>query len=253
MALAMPIDHDHGHGLSDRPPHAQHDRSAYSGPGRGEHHPPDGLPTGGAQRQRALPVGPGHRLDAVFADADDGRQYHGRQDDDSGGQAQSRTADLPDQGNDEHQAHQAVDHRRECPPAAPPPAAGSGESGAGPRRPAERRSPGPAVWRLMRAPMVTSTVPTIMTRMPYDGLASPTGFGSHFVPRRKSSRPISPKAGTASLRMNTAMARSMAIETVAQTSRAPWEVRSIRYRFLILSRSPPERRHPAGALLPGSP
>ncbi|VTR67390.1 hypothetical protein DESC_600104 [Desulfosarcina cetonica] len=76
--------------------------------GRGQDHPPDGLPLGRPQPQGSLAIGVGHRFQGLFGGTDDHRQGHGPQGQGPGSDAHAHFENDHEKG----QAEQAEDHRR---------------------------------------------------------------------------------------------------------------------------------------------
>ena len=69
-------DHHHGHGLADRPAHAEHHRGEDARACRGHHDAPDRLPARGAHGKARVTVALRHGIQRVLRDADDRRQRH---------------------------------------------------------------------------------------------------------------------------------------------------------------------------------
>ena len=83
-------DHAHGECLAKGARHAKDDRSHERRHGGLEHHVPDGLPAGVAQRERALTVAVGHGAQAIDRKGGHRRQDHDSQHDGAGQDAQTR-------------------------------------------------------------------------------------------------------------------------------------------------------------------
>ena len=72
--------HDHGHGLAQRSAQREETAADNAGPGVGQHHVGDGLPTRRSQRQRPFALRARDGLANVETDGRDVRQDHDRQD-----------------------------------------------------------------------------------------------------------------------------------------------------------------------------